>query len=57
MTVLDATGAPVMQFVSVFQHPSLYFLVGSCIFWTIVGLACFKLMENWSRRKGTLGAY
>ena len=55
--MMDAAGAPVMRFESVFQHPSLYFLVGSCVFWTIVGLICFKLMENWSRRKGTLGAY
>jgi len=45
------------NYVSVFQHPSMFFLVLSCIVWTTVGIACFKTMENWSRAKGTLGTY
>ncbi|MBP8131660.1 MAG: ABC transporter permease [Candidatus Hydrogenedentes bacterium] len=34
-----------------------YFLLLNCVFWTSVGIACFKIMENHSRHKGTLGAY
>lgn len=45
------------NYVSVFQHPSMFFLVLSCIFWTAAGIGCFKFMENWSRAKGTLGTY
>lgn len=45
------------NYVSVFQHQSMFFLVVSCVIWTTVGITCFKLMENWSRAKGTLGTY
>jgi len=44
-------------FVSVFAHPSFYWLLVSCVIWTVVGLITFKYMENWSRYKGTLGSY
>jgi len=50
-------GAGEQVFRSVFVHPSFYYLLVNGIFWTIVGIACFRLMENWSRSKGTLGAY
>ncbi|MBI2426173.1 MAG: hypothetical protein HYV27_25340 [Candidatus Hydrogenedentes bacterium] len=43
--------------VSVFRHESFYFLLASCVFWTATGMMCFKMMENWSRAKGTLGSY
>jgi ABC-type polysaccharide/polyol phosphate export permease len=45
------------QYLSVFRHQSMGFLVLSCIVWTAVGIGCFKFMENWSRAKGTLGTY
>lgn len=44
-------------FTSVFVHNSFYFLIANCAFWTVVGITCFRLMEDWSRSKGTLGAY
>jgi ABC-type polysaccharide/polyol phosphate export permease len=44
-------------FVSVFAHPCFYWLLASCVIWTVVGLITFKYMENWSRYKGTLGSY
>jgi hypothetical protein len=44
-------------YVSLFSHPSFYWLLVSCAAWNIIGLICFKLMENHSRTKGTLGAY
>lgn len=45
------------QFVSAFAHPSFYFLLGSCIIWTTLGVVLFKAMENYSRSKGTLGSF
>ena len=45
------------MFHSVFAHPSFFYLLINGVFWTVVGMACFRLMENWSRSKGTLGAY
>ncbi|HOK09471.1 MAG TPA: hypothetical protein PLT82_07755 [Candidatus Hydrogenedens sp.] len=45
------------QFVSVFLHPSFYWLGASCVFWTFIGITLFKIMENYSRYKGTLGIY
>jgi len=45
------------DYASVFIHPSFYWLIASCVIWTTLGLACFKVMEDWSRSKGTLGAY
>lgn len=44
-------------FVPVFAHPSFYWLLASCIVWTAIGISLFKVMENWSRYKGTLGIY
>jgi hypothetical protein len=44
-------------FMSVFRHECFYWLIASCVFWTIAGMSVFKYMENWSRRKGTLGSY
>ena len=47
------------QFLSVFFQPthSFWWLLVNCVLWTGIGIACFKVMENWSRDKGTLGAY
>ncbi|GMW02692.1 MAG: hypothetical protein AMXMBFR84_38280 [Candidatus Hydrogenedentota bacterium] len=42
---------------AIFTHPSFYFLMINCGIWTAIGLTLFKLMENHSRSKGTLGAY
>lgn len=42
---------------SVFLHPSFPWLLVSCIVWTILGIVIFRIMEDWSRSKGTLGAY
>lgn len=56
-TVLDAAGAPVMAFSSVYAHSSFFLLLVSCVVWTVLGIACFRMMENHSRNKGTLGAY
>jgi hypothetical protein len=52
---VNASGETVVR--SVFSHLSFYFLGFSCVFWTLIGISCFKVMENWSRSKGTLGAY
>ena len=53
--ILNAAGEP--QKYSVFAHPSFFFLLVSCVVWTVIGISCFHFMENWSRDKGTLGAY
>jgi len=50
-TLADGTVLPLLQ------HPSLFYLVLSCFIWTSIGVAVFKFMENWSRARGTLGAY
>ena len=42
---------------SVFLHPSFYGLLISCVVWTILGMTCFRIMEDYSRSKGTLGVY
>lgn len=42
---------------AVFAHPSFYLLILNCLLWGAIGIACFRYMENWSRDKGTLGAY
>ncbi len=43
---------------SVFTHQaSFLWLFVSCFIWCGIGVAVFKVMENWSRSKGTLGAY
>ena len=43
--------------VSVFSLPSFPLLLISCVAWTLIGISIFKVMENWSRDKGTLGTY
>jgi ABC-type polysaccharide/polyol phosphate export permease len=47
------------EFHSVFFHHtySFWWLLVNCVLWTGIGIVCFKFMENWSRDKGTLGAY
>ncbi len=45
------------EFQSVFLHSSFYFLILNAVVWTLIGIACFRYLENWSRDKGTLGAY
>ena len=69
--VLDPSGNPVvgdngeqvvntvyeMVHQSVFVQESFFFLLVSCVLWTLIGIACFRFMENWSRDRGTLGAY
>ncbi len=50
-------GAVNGEYASVFTHPSFYFLILNCVVWTSIGIACFKVMENWSRSRGTLGTY
>lgn len=42
---------------SVFQHPSMIFLILNCAVWLALGLTVFRMMETWSRAKGTLGTY
>lgn len=41
----------------IFAHPSFFWLICNGVFWTGLGIMCFKYLENWSRQKGTLGAY
>lgn len=62
--VYDAAGEPVVEngqvvanYVPVLLHPSFLLLLINCTVWTLLGIACFRVMENWSRNKGTLGAY
>lgn len=43
--------------VGIFAQPSFFFLLVNVVLWTTLGILCFKYMENWSRDKGTLGAY
>ena len=53
-----AEGAePILEYVSLFAFGPFYFLVLNSIFWTIVGITVFRIMENYSRDKGTLGTY
>jgi ABC-type polysaccharide/polyol phosphate export permease len=49
----DAEGT----FASVFRYSPFYFLILSCFVWTTLGVFCFKILENRSRKKGTLGTY
>ena len=44
-------------FQSVYLHESFWYLLVSCVIWTFLGITVFRYMENWSRSKGTLGAY
>lgn len=55
--VENSAGEIVLEHFSVFQHSSFYFLILNCVIWTTIGLVCFRLMEDWARDKGTLGAY
>lgn len=43
--------------VSVFLHPCFYWLLISCVVWTVIGLTVFRILEDYSRSKGTLGSY
>jgi hypothetical protein len=45
------------NYVPIYALPSFFWLIGSCVVWTTLGVIIFQLMENWSRSKGTLGAY
>lgn len=45
------------EFHSIFTQPSFYYLILNALVWTLIGIACFRYLENWSRDKGTLGAY
>jgi hypothetical protein len=45
------------EFVSVFLHPSFYYLIVNAAVWMVIGIICFRFLEDWSRDKGTLGAY
>jgi hypothetical protein len=42
---------------SILGNSHFFFLLVSCLIWTFLGVFCFRYMENWSRDKGTLGAY
>ncbi len=42
---------------AVFGYRAFYFLILSCVIWTAIGISLFRYMEDWSRDKGTLGAY
>jgi len=57
VNTVNAAGETVSQFSSVYLHPSFFLLVISCVTWTAIGVTLFRLMETWSRNKGTLGAY
>lgn len=55
--LIEGQGAVDGNFQSVFLLPSFYWLLASCVAWNIIGISCFRIMENYSRNKGTLGAY
>lgn len=44
-------------FLPVYMHPSFFWLIVSCVVWTLIGVVSFEIMERWSRSKGTLGSY
>jgi len=52
-----AEGAGYSGLPPVFYHSSFFYLLISCVIWTTLGIGLFKAMENWSRARGTLGAY
>ena len=45
------------EWMSVFLHPCFYWLLISCVVWTVIGLTVFRFLEDYSRSKGTLGSY
>jgi hypothetical protein len=51
------SGEKITEFSSVFMLPSFYWLLVSCVVWTIIGLLIFRILEDYSRSKGTLGSY
>jgi hypothetical protein len=55
--LIEGQGITSGEFQSVFTLPSFYWLLASCLAWNIIGVTCFRAMENHSRTKGTLGAY
>ncbi|HDP34432.1 MAG TPA: hypothetical protein ENN29_04915 [Candidatus Hydrogenedentes bacterium] len=56
-TITAVNGEPIEVFRSVFLYPSFYWLIASCVLWTVIGLVVFRFMEDYSRSKGTLGSY
>jgi ABC-type polysaccharide/polyol phosphate export permease len=50
-------GEKILEYSSVFVHPCFYWLMVSCVVWTIIGLTVFRFLEDYSRSKGTLGSY
>ena len=50
-------GHGVINLESIFVHPSFKFLILNCVIWTLIGITCFRVMEDWSRSRGTLGSY
>ncbi len=51
LVFLDGLGMGVLT------HSSFYFLLLNCVVWTVAGVTLFRLMEDFSRDKGTLGTY
>lgn len=49
--------APVTEYQSVFSRDFFYYLIANAVLWTFLGITCFRVMETWSRDKGTLGTY
>ena len=54
---LVENGQMVANYVPMMFYPPFLLLLVNCAVWTFLGVACFRIMENWSRNKGTLGAY
>lgn len=54
---INENGETVLEFSSVFYHTSFYWLLVSCVVWTFIGLTVFRILEDYSRSKGTLGSY
>jgi len=69
--VIDSEGEPVLtpagepavksiyakEFLSVVRTENFFWLIINCTVWMVIGIALFRRMEDWSRDKGTLGAY
>jgi len=44
-------------FADIAGHEAFYGLLANCVVWMTIGIVCFRYMEDYSRSKGTLGAY
>lgn len=44
-------------FADIATHQAFYGLIISCVVWMFIGMTLFRIMEDYSRSKGTLGAY